>query len=287
MPKPDHIELPTGERIPILYEDRSVLAIDKPAGWMLVPFSWQKTSRNLQAALTSSIAAGDFWARSRGLKYLRFVHRLDADTSGVLLLAKSPGAVNSLGALFEGCRMEKVYLAVVSGVPAQGEWTCRLRLAPDPEAVGRMKTDARHGKEAETYFRVLQGKEQTSLLEARPVTGRTHQIRVHLAESGHPVVGDVLYGVRSAKGDRTVRGGPVTMNLGGRASVHASLELRTPPKQSGLAGTLALPSRVWSSGLGLRAVRLSYTDPFTRRRVVIRAPLAEFVRQYGFDVPRL
>ena len=84
---------------------------------MLVPFSWQKTDRNLQAALTSSIAARDFWARSRSLKYLRFVHRLDADTSGILLLAKSPGAVNTFGGLFESRRMEKVYLAVVCGVP--------------------------------------------------------------------------------------------------------------------------------------------------------------------------
>jgi len=111
--KPDCIELPTGEKLAILYEDRSVLAIDKPPGWMLVPFSWQKTSRNLQAALTSSIAAGDFWARSRGLRYLRFVHRLDADTTGVLLIAKSQGAVASYGTLFEGRQMEKRYLAVV------------------------------------------------------------------------------------------------------------------------------------------------------------------------------
>src|SRR3954462_13287587 len=64
--KPDSIELRTGEKFRILYEDRSVIAIDKPPDWMLVPFSWQKTNRNLQAALTSSIAAGDFWARSRG-----------------------------------------------------------------------------------------------------------------------------------------------------------------------------------------------------------------------------
>ena len=134
MPKPSHIELPTGEKIPILYEDRSVLAIDKPRGWMLVPFSWQKTSRNLQAALTSSIAAKDFWARSRNLKYLRFVHRLDADTSGILLLAKSPGSLHTFGALFESRRMEKVYLAVVSGEPNPSEWTCRLKLAPDPNA---------------------------------------------------------------------------------------------------------------------------------------------------------
>src|SRR5437667_5190696 len=97
MAKPSFIELPTGETLPILYEDRSVMAIDKPRGWMLVPFSWQKTDRNLQAALTSSIAAKDFWARSRSLKFLRAVHRLDADTSGILLLAKSPGAVRTFG----------------------------------------------------------------------------------------------------------------------------------------------------------------------------------------------
>ncbi|HXJ76822.1 MAG TPA: pseudouridine synthase, partial [Candidatus Dormibacteraeota bacterium] len=132
MAKPDHIELPTGDRIPILYEDRSVLAIDKPRGWMLVPFSWQRTNRNLQAALTSSIAAGDFWARSRGLKFLRFVHRLDAETTGILLLAKSQGVVTALGELFESRKMDKVYLAVVHGVPASSEWVCRLNLEPDP-----------------------------------------------------------------------------------------------------------------------------------------------------------
>ena len=241
MSKPSHIELPTGDRIAILYEDRAVLAIDKPAGWMLVPFSWQKTGRNLQAALTSSIAAKDFWARSRGLKFLRFVHRLDAETSGILLLARSPGAVNSMGALFEGRRMHKVYLAVVQGVPKQKEWTCRLKLAPDPRAIGRVMVDARQGKEAETHFRVLQSKEATTLVEARPVTGRTHQIRVHLAESGCPVAGDKLYGSS------------------------------TQPQ----------------TGLGLRAVRLSYQDPFTRRPVDIRAPIANFVREHAFELPTI
>src|SRR5499425_866536 len=107
MPKSSEIELGDGTRIAILHEDRAVLAIDKPRGWMLVPFSWQKTSRNLQAALTSSIAAGDFWARSRSLKFLRFVHRLDAETTGILLWAKSPGAVKTFGDLFESRRMEK------------------------------------------------------------------------------------------------------------------------------------------------------------------------------------
>ena len=239
MAKPNCIELPTGERIPILYEDRSFIAIDKPRGWMLLPFSWQRTGRNLQAALTSSIAAGDFWARSRNLKFLRFVHRLDADTSGILLFARSPGALRACSELFESRRMDKVYLAVVHGRPKEIEWTCRLKLAPDARQRGRMKGDARHGKPAETGFRVLHSTEKFSLLEAHPWTGRTHQIRVHLAESGFPVAGDELYG-------------------------------------SGPAGRL---------NLGLRAVQLSFADPFTRRKIQIRAPREEFCREYGFDIP--
>ena len=240
MAKPNSIELPDCEPIPILYEDRSVLAVDKPRGWMLLPVSWQNTGFNLQAALNSSIAARDFWARSRGVKFLRYIHRLDADTSGVLLLAKSPGAVETFSDLFEGRRMEKTYLAVVDGNPREAEWICQLKLAPDPRRTGRMKVDAREGKEAETHFRVLQKKEKFALVEAKPVTGRTHQIRVHLAEAGLPIIGDELYGKTND-----------------------------------------------STPLGLRAVRLAYADPFTRRRVDIRAPVEKFLREYGFDRQRM
>ena len=240
MAKPAFIELPGTEPIPILHEDRAVLAIDKPRGWMLVPFSWQRTGRNLQAAITSSIAARDFWAATRGLKFLRFVHRLDAETSGILLFAKSQGALDAYSELFEQRRMEKTYLAVVAGAPKQPEWTCLLKLSQDSHRPGRMRVDARHGKEAETRFRVLQTRTGRTLLEAYPRTGRTHQIRVHLVESGCPVVGDAFYG-RANDGFE----------------------------------------------LGLRAVRLAFTDPFTRRRVEIRAPIEAFCREYGFDIPRL
>lgn len=212
------------------------MAVDKPPGWMLVPHTWQRTSRNLQAAITSSIAGGDFWARSRGLKFLRYVHRLDADTSGVLLFAKSVGAVESLGDLFESRRMEKLYLAVTAIEPKEMEWTCRLALAPDPQRIGRMIVDDRNGKGSETSFRVVEKIPGLTLIECRPVTGRTHQIRVHLAESGCPIVSDELYGRQTGQ-----------------------LEF------------------------GLRAVRLAYTDPFTKKKVDIRAPFEGFLRSYGFQ----
>ena len=202
MPKPKFIELGEGkwkEQIPILYEDRSVLAIDKPPTWMLVPFNWQKTNRNLLAAITSSIAAGDFWARSRNLKFLRNIHRLDAETSGVLLFGKSQGAVESFSEMFESRRIDKTYLAVVHGAPKQPEWISTVRIGEDANQIGRMRADERNGRDCETHFKLLKTRTDVrlgavSLIEARPITGRTHQIRIHLSEAGLPIFGDPLYG---------------------------------------------------------------------------------------------
>lgn len=268
MAKPKHIELSDGDIvIPILYEDRSVLAIDKPAGWMLAPDSWDRTGRNLHLALQSSLNAGDFWAHSRNLRYLRFIHRLDAETTGITLFAKSPGALRAYSELFEARRVEKTYLAVVHGIPKDKKWTCRLSLMPDPAMKGKMKAvseparkpnevepdddahPAGHAKawtpnaekSAETHFTVIETfpKTNTALIEARPTTGRTHQIRVHLAAAGHPVVGDSLYGKDAAAASK------------GRQK------------------------------LALRAVGLSFRDPFQKRMVHIEAPTKDFVAEAG------
>ena len=217
MARPNVIQLGDEVTIPILFEDRSVLAIDKPAGWMLVPYNWDRTGRNLQLAISSSILGRDFWARSRSLKFLKYVHRLDAETTGILLFAKSQGALNTFSEMFESRRMSKRYLAVVRGNPKKDEWLCDANLGPDPREHGRHRVDP-NGKDAETHFKVLNRKDGSALIEARPLTGRTHQIRLHLTHAGLPIVGDTMYG---ASEDRSRKTAPMGLRAVG-------LEYRDP-----------------------------------------------------------
>ena len=248
------IVLGDGTEFPIIYKDRAIIGIDKLPGWMLAPDSWDRTGRNLQLALNSSIQAGDFWARSQQIRFLRFIHRLDADTSGVILFARHPGAVEAYSRLFRERTIEKHYLAIVEGVPSHEHWTCEAPLIADAGLPKRMRVATRRDRpkagaepgpddprvmEARTDFELLATAGGLSLLLARPATGRTHQIRVHLASAKMIVVGDALYGSR---------------NVG---------SARPYP-------------------LALRAIQLAFQDPFTRRPVRIRAGVDPFLSAFGF-----
>lgn len=266
---PDEILLGDGTRLHILYEDRSVMAIDKPFGWMFVPLGWSRTDKNLQLALESSIRESPYWVRQRNLKYLRYVHRLDADTTGVVLLAKSQGALQTFSDLFEQRLVEKRYLAVVEGKPHKPEWRCELPLGSTTGPRTRVLVDAEAGRSAITDFKVLESSKVRTLVEARPLTGRTHQIRVHLAEAGYPIVGDVLYGPDSSKQSRkTPDSRPVHRR---QSAPHEEL----PPRKDGRKNLLP--------ELGLRSVGLTYRDPFTNRTVHIEAPTFEFLARFGFS----
>lgn len=241
MNRPAFVSLQCGLPIPVLYEDRAAFVIDKPAGWLLAPDSWTRTRRNLQRALSVDVAAGQNWARSRGIKFLRFVHRLDSETTGALLFAKSAGGVRAYSELFRRQTVDKVYLAVVEGRVQRSAWTCELRLAPDPKQPTKIIVDRGRGELAETRFAVVSRLNDSSLVLCRPITGRTHQIRVHLADSSYPVLGDSLY----------------------------SKKAPSPPCPGPYP-------------LALRAVGLSYRDPFRKTPVSVLAPIDQFVRSFGF-----
>jgi 23S rRNA pseudouridine1911/1915/1917 synthase len=184
---------PEPETIPlvVLYEDEHVAVVDKPAGMVVHPAFGHQSGTLVNAVLARWPQIADFAEPGRA----GIVHRLDKDTSGVILIAKTPLALNSLRAQFKARQVHKRYLALVEGVPGTTEGVIDAPIGRDPKRRKQMAV-LREGREAITEFRVLEMFAAHSLLEAWPKTGRTHQIRVHLAFIGHPVVGDTVYGRR-------------------------------------------------------------------------------------------
>lgn len=162
----------------VIFEDENVLVLNKPVGLLSMAKNGYCPEKTLE----------DF-----GL----LVHRLDRDTSGVVILAKNAETQTMLRRQFQDRKAHKTYCAVVTGVPKLREAKLDLPIARDLKRPTTFRVDPR-GKAAETYYKVLQEDGKHALLELKPISGRTHQLRVHMKYLEHPIVGDVIYGVEEA-----------------------------------------------------------------------------------------
>lgn len=173
------------EKLEILYEHEDFIAVSKPAGVLSIPDRFNKEKNNLLKLLRDKY--GDILT----------VHRLDRDTSGVILYARNAAMHKYLNTLFENNQVDKTYHALVEGVLNTDEGIIEAAIANDPNTAGKMRIFHK-GKYAKTAYRLLERYKRFSLVEAKIFTGRTHQIRVHLKHIGHAIVSDPMYGTRTA-----------------------------------------------------------------------------------------
>jgi len=230
----------TPEDLPldVLYEDADVIAINKPAGMVVHTGAGQHSGTLVNAVLHRfgklSTVGGDL---RPGI-----VHRLDRYTSGVILVARNDAAHRHLAAQFASREVEKIYLALVHGRTKKDEGRITTPIARDPVHRTRMTARLARGRQALTSYQVLKRFEGFTFLEVKIGTGRTHQIRVHLASIGHPVAGDKLYGAPAS-----------TL---GRYFLHArQITFTSPSTSERITVAAPLPPDLESVLLGLSAGR--------------------------------
>ena len=175
----------------VIRETASAIVLNKPPG--LATQGGSKTTRHVDGLL-------DAFVEDESTPRPRLVHRLDKDTSGVLLIARTPGSAASFSRRFAGRSARKVYWALIVGRPEVKEGTIDAPLAKQPGTGGeKMHVDEENGQPAKTRYRVIdRASDKATWIELEPLTGRTHQLRVHMAAIGHPIVGDGKYGGREA-----------------------------------------------------------------------------------------
>lgn len=234
LPRPPLTAEPEPLPLRILYEDADIVAVDKPAGLVVHPAPGHPQSTLVNALVHRYGQLSTLGGPTRP----GIVHRLDRGTSGVLLVARNDEAHRHLARQFARRTVEKLYLALVHGRFGEQHGVIRLPVARDRRLPRRMTTRRREGRSAETSWQVLADWPGLTLLAVRLHTGRTHQVRVHFAALGHPVVGDTLYGA------------PRQIVLGRHR--------------------LAAPARPF-----LHAARIGFTHPRTGQRMEMAAPLAE------------
>jgi len=231
----------TAQDIPlhILYEDRHLLVINKPAGMVIHPAPGHREGTLVNAILHHC----DDLSGIGGVIRPGIVHRLDKDTSGVLLVAKNDETHRHLSDQFKDHSVRKTYQALVFGSPPEDGGIIMLPVGRHPEDRKKMSTKSRRGKEAVTRWRVVARYGEVTLLAVDIETGRTHQIRVHLSSAGYPVVGDRVYGGRGRL--------PSVKDTALRA------RLSTMPRQA------------------LHAWRIAFVHPGNNREMAFTAPLPE------------
>jgi len=231
---------PVAESIPleILYEDADVVVINKPAGMVVHQGAGNRSGTLVNALLGHCDDLSGIGGELRP----GIVHRIDKDTSGIIVAAKNDRAHLSLSEQFRLHSVKRVYRALVFGAMKEESGRIESAIGRHPVDRKRMSGTARHGKRAVTRWRVLARYDRVTLLELRLETGRTHQIRVHLSETGHPLVGDEVYGGSgrlAGIGDPRLK--KLIMELG-RQALHAmALGFRHPADGRYLEFTTELP----------------------------------------------
>ena len=182
--------------IPVLWEDEALVALNKPAGLPVSPGRDEADRPSLMKLLHRGIERGAPWAKSRGLVWLMNAHRLDDAATGVILLARNKPALVALANQFGAGKPHTTCLALARGSKTEDTFATDACLAPHPLETGVMRVDEKSGKQAHTEFTVRERFAAAGclLLECRPFSGRTHQIRVHLKHLRLPIVGDPIYG---------------------------------------------------------------------------------------------